>query len=344
VTLNESSTPAPDAVAPTAGRGRRSTGGAASRAIHRFGLVFALLGVVAVFSILRPSEYFSVQNFQTMLSTQSVLLILALALLPALASSEYDLSVGSVLGFSLVLVGYLNIVQHWSIGPTIAVTLAAGLLVGAVNALFVVIVGVDSIVVTLGTGSLMAGLALAINSLPISGVSESLVSASRRQLFGVQLVFFYGLALTIVLWYVFSFTPLGRYLYFVGANRSVSRLTGIPVSLIRVSALMAAALIASIGGVLQAGLLGGADPTVGPTLLLPAFASAFLGATAITPGRFNPWGTFVAVYFLVAGITGLQLLGYSGWVEQVFYGASLVLAVALSRLGGLRSQRMSGPS
>jgi ribose transport system permease protein len=328
----------------TASRGRGSRGEAVSRAIHRFGLVFALLGLVAVFSILRPTEYFSTQNFQTMLSIQSVLLILALSLLPALASSEYDLSVGSVLGFSLVLVGYLNIVQHWSIVPTIAVTLGVGLLVGALNAFFVVIVGIDSIVVTLGTGSLMAGLALAINSLPISGVSEGLVTASRKEFVGVQLVFFYGLLLTSLLWYLFAFTPLGRYLYFVGANRSVSRLTGIPVSLIRVSALMAASFMASIGGILQAGLLGGADPTVGPTLLLPAFASAFLGATAITPGRFNPWGTFVAVYFLAAGITGLQLLGYSGWVEQVFYGASLVLAVTLSRLGGLRSQRMSSPT
>lgn len=329
---------------PVSARSRQHPTVFLSKVIHRFGLVVALFGLVAVFSVLRPTEYFTMQNFQTMLSTQSVLLILALALLPALASGEYDLSVGSVLGFALVLVGYLNIVHHWPILLTIAVTLAVGLLVGAVNAFFIVIVGIDSIVVTLGTGSLMAGLALAINSLPISGVSDSLVTASRQQVFGLQLVFFYGLSLTILIWYIFSFTPLGRYLYFVGANRNVARLTGLRVSLIRVTALMTASLIASLGGVLQAGLLGGSDPTVGPTLLLPAFASAFLGATAITPGRFNPWGTFVAVYFLAAGITGLQLLGYSGWVEQVFYGASLVLAVALSRLAGMRRERVVSTS
>ena len=64
----------------------------------------------------------------------------------------------------------------------------------------------------------------------------------------------------------------------------------------------------------------------------PAFSAAFLGSTTIEPGRFNAWGTFVAVYFLVTGITGLQLLGLSGWIESVFYGASLVLAVALARV------------
>jgi ribose transport system permease protein len=75
---------------------------------------------------------------------------------------------------------------------------------------------------------------------------------------------------------------------------------------------------------------------IGPTLLLPAFASAFLGMTVITPGRFNPWGAFIAVYFLLTGITGLELLGLTGWVEQVFYGASLVIAVLFSRVVGAR--------
>jgi ribose transport system permease protein len=62
----------------------------------------------------------------------------------------------------------------------------------------------------------------------------------------------------------------------------------------------------------------------------------FLGSTAFTPGRFNVPGTFVAVYFLVFGISGLEIAGISGWVSQAFYGASLIVAVVLSRLGGLR--------
>jgi ribose transport system permease protein len=72
--------------------------------------------------------------------------------------------------------------------------------------------------------------------------------------------------------------------------------------------------------------------------MLPAFAAAFLGATAISPGRFNPWGTFIAVYFLASGIVGLQLIGLSGWIEQVFYGAALILAVAASRLASRRDR------
>jgi ribose transport system permease protein len=104
---------------------------------------------------------------------------------------------------------------------------------------------------------------------------------------------------------------------------------------LRVVALAASGLVAAGAGVLYAGSTGGADPSSGATFLLPAFAAAFLGATGIVPGRFNPWGSFVAVYFLWTGITGLQLHGARSFVQQLFYGGALVVALVLARaLGG----------
>jgi ribose transport system permease protein len=306
--------------------------------VPKVGLIGVWLIVVVVFSLLRPDTFFTTQNLQTTLSTQAVPLIIALALIPALAAGEYDLSVGGTMGLSLVLVGFLNVQHGWPIGTTILVAIAAGVLVGLINAFFIVAIGIESLIVTLGMGTLLAGAALGIASLPVSGVSESLVNVSRSDLFGVQLVFYYGLALVIALWYLLSHTPLGRYLYFVGEGRNVARLSGIRVDAIRTGALVAGGAISACAGVLQAGLIGGADPTIGPTLMLPAFAAAFLGATAISPGRFNPWGTFIAVYFLASGIVGLQLIGLSGWIEQVFYGAALILAVAASRLASRRDR------
>jgi ribose transport system permease protein len=304
----------------------------------RLGLIGVWIVVIVVFALLRPDTFFTSQNLQTTLSTQAVPLMVALALIPALAAGEYDLSVGGVMGLSLVLVGFLNVEQGWPIGTAVLVAMAAGVAVGAINAFFIVAIGIESLVVTLGMGTLLAGAALGIQSLPVSGVSESLVEVSRTNLFGVQLVFYYGLALVLMLWYVLSHTPLGRYLYFVGEGRTVARLSGIRVDAIRAGSLVAGSTISAAAGVFQAGLIGGADPTIGPTLLLPAFAAAFLGATAIVPGRFNPWGTFIAVYFLATGIVGLQLIGLSGWIEQVFYGAALVLAVAASRLASKRDR------
>ncbi len=116
----------------------------------------------------------------------------------------------------------------------------------------------------------------------------------------------------------------------------MARLSGVAVERMRLGAFVASAALAAGAGVLYAGTTGGADPSSGASYLLPAFAAAFLGATAIVPGRFNPWGSFVAVYFLVTGITGLQLRGAGSFVQQLFYGGALVLALALARLFGER--------
>ena len=94
-----------------------------------------------------------------------------------------------------------------------------------------------------------------------------------------------------------------------------------------------------VSDVVTAAGLGGFNATSAREYFLPAFASVFLGTVAVVPGRFNPLGMFIAVYFLITGIFGLQLLGYQGWVTDVFYGGVLVAAVAASayvrrRLGG----------
>jgi ribose transport system permease protein len=185
-------------------------------------------------------------------------------------------------------------------------------------------------------GTLLIGAALGINSLSTGGISPILVNAAHTNLLGLPLAFFYGLVVTALLWYVFSFTPLGRYLYFVGAGRNVARLSGIPVDAVRAGSFMAGSFLSALAGVLLAGWISASDPNVGPGYLLPAFAAAFLGSSVLEPGRFNPWGTFIAVYFLVTGVVGLELLGLAGWIEQVFYGASLILAVAISRFATRR--------
>jgi ribose transport system permease protein len=95
-----------------------------------------------------------------------------------------------------------------------------------------------------------------------------------------------------------------------------------------------AAVISALAGLALAGYTGASDPTTANSYLLPVFAAVFLGQTTIEPGRFNPVGTVVSVYFLSTGVTGLQLMGLGNWVGQVFYGLALIAAVAVTRLSG----------
>lgn len=302
--------------------------------LRRYGVIFVWILVLVFFSVLRPATFASASNFATLFSSQAPLGILSLALLIPLVAGDYDLSVASVLTFSGILVAVLNAQHGWPIWLAIAVSVLCGAAFGAINGLICVGVGIDPFIVTLGTGTFINGLTLWISkSTPISGVSSSLVNwIVVKRLAGISYEFFYLIIVAAVLWYLFGYTPLGRRILIVGKGREVARLSGIKVKKIRLVSFIAAGAISALAGIVYVGTSGSADPTAGTTLLLPAFAAVFLGSTTLAPGRFNPWGTLVAVYFLTTGIEGLSLLGVSTFVQQLFYGGALVIAVILSRI------------
>jgi ribose transport system permease protein len=145
--------------------------------------------------------------------------------------------------------------------------------------------------------------------------------------------------LAIVFAYVMYLTPFGRNVAFVGANRDVARLAGINVNRIRAASYVVDSVIAGFAGVILVASAGGFDPTASSTYLLPALAAVFLGTAMVIPGQFNPIGTLLGIYFLETGVLGLQLLGYSGWVQDAFYGAGLVIAVTLATVARERIKR-----
>lgn len=310
-------------------------------AAERYALL-AVWGVTCViFGILRPDTFLTTSNFTTIFGSQAILVVLTLALLVPLTAGDYDLSVAATMGLSSMTLAILNVNHGWSIWLAVLAALVVGLVVGLINGALVVLLEIDSLIATLGTSTFIAGVILWIsNSQTISGISDSLINiVVVDQWLGIPLEFYYGIALGIVMLYVFEFTPVGRRLLFVGRGRGVARLSGIRVPRLRWGAFAVSGVISAFAGVLYAGTLGSADPTSSLSFLLPAFAAAFLGATTIVPGRFNPIGSIAAVYFLVTGITGLQLLGVQTFVQQLFYGTALILAVALSQFARRRDAR-----
>ena len=314
-----------------------------SKIVERYALLAAWGVTCVIFGILRPDTFLTTSNFTTIFGSQAILVVLTLALLVPLTAGDYDLSVAATMGLSSMTLAILNVNHGWSIWASILAALAVGLVVGLINGALVVLLDIDSLIATLGTSTFIAGVILWIsNSQTISGISDTLINAVVVDRFlGIPLEFYYGIALGLVMLYVFEFMPVGRRLLFVGRGRNVARLSGIGVSRLRWGAMAVSGLISAFAGVLYAGTLGSADPTSSLSFLLPAFAAAFLGATTILPGRFNPIGSIAAVYFLVTGITGLQLLGVQTFVQQLFYGGALVLAVALSQFARRRDAHAS---
>jgi ribose transport system permease protein len=141
----------------------------------------------------------------------------------------------------------------------------------------------------------------------------------------------------VVVSYFLEFTPAGRLVYATGGNIEAARLAGVRTSLVIVTCLVVNGVVASFCGVLVSSRLSTGDPTIGPSYLLPAIAAAFLGSTQFRGGRYNVWGTVVAVYVLATGVKGLQLAGAPVWTPDMFNGVALLVAVA-----GAKYQRSPG--
>jgi ribose transport system permease protein len=321
----------PDRAASASARTRRVQ---VMRRVEASVLPAGLVLVYLAFALAEPATYPTVSNLATMLASQAVLVLVTLGLLLPLTAGDYDLSVGAMVGLSAMIIAVLNVQHGWPVGWALLAALAAGLCLGAINSFFTIVVGIESLIVTLGSGTLIQGLTLWISgSNTVSGVSQDLVNPTIVYRFlRVPLEFYFALVVAIIMWYVFEYTPLGRRLLITGRGPVVARLTGIRVNRIRAGSFLLSGLISALAGVLYAGTSGAAAPTGGSEFLLPAFAAAFLGATTIYPGRFNPIGSLIAVYFLVFGVTGLEFIGAPDYVQDLFYGAALIAAVAFSQI------------
>jgi ribose transport system permease protein len=310
----------------------QSRQGTARSALYRYAVVFTLVLFIVGFSLLLPRTFFTLGNFRTIVSSQAVLMILSLGLTLPLTTGEFDLSIGPMLGCAAVLTAFFAGQSHLPLAAVVIATVLVGVLAGLLNALFVVRIGVNAFIATLGVATMITGLTLAVSDGQIlNTVPQPLVDFVQHQFFGLAVPVYVAFALAIALWRLYEHTPLGRHLFFVGEGREAARLVGLKVDRLRAGAFVASGAISAIAGVFTAGQLGAADPSVGPNFLLPAYAAAFLGATTIKPGRFNAWGTVVALYLLVTGVTGLELLGTSSWVQEMFNGAALLIAVTFAR-------------
>lgn len=315
-----------------------SASGSPSHGAGWFASRFAVIGVwialAVLFAALRPDTFLTSGSFKVIFGSQNqaALVFLTAALLCTIVVGEFvDMSVASNFGLSAIMLTVLNVNHGWSVGAAVLASLVLSTLVGAVNGWLVVKVGVNTIVVTLGMGTFLLGIALWVSDLmPVSGLPSGFKDIALQPVLGLPVSFFYGLALMLGFAYVLHFTPLGRNMRFVGESREVSRLAGVRVTRVRMGAFTIAGLIAGLGGALSAAATGGFDPNVSQSYLLPIFAATFLGTAILQPGRFNPIGTLIAVYFLATGVLGLQLLGATSWVTSVFYGGVLVVAVTIS--------------
>lgn len=325
---------------PGAPKRRRGTGSLIGRLVHasrieKIGAVYVLAAIVILFSVWKPALFPTGATVKSILNQNSIAALAALALVVPLATGVFDLSIGYVMALASVLLASMIVEQHLSVPLAVVIALAVSLGVGLMNAFIVVIVGIDSFIATLGTGSLLAAFSLLISkdeTVTSAAMNTQLGKIATTELIGLQIPVFVAIAVALVLWFLLERTVTGRRLYATGFNEEAARLAGVRTRRLRFAGLITSSFVAGLAGLLLTAQIGAGDPEIGPAYLLDAFAAAFLGATQIRNGRFNSFGTIIAVLVLGTGTAGLTIVGAESWALSMYTGVVLLIALALTKL------------
>ena len=305
---------------------------AAVLSFRNIGAVYVWVAIALIFAVWAPSTFPTWTTVQQILNENAATGLMALSVVIPLCTRTFDLSVGFIASLTAVTASYL-VTHGVPVAVAVLAALGAALVVGLVNAGVVVVMGVDSFIATLATGSLIQAFItmmtsdIAITSGQLAGPFSKIGQASVGH---VTLPVFYTLAVAVLIWFVLQHTATGRRLYATGFNPESARLAGVRTARLRFISLIVSALLAGAAGVVIASTVGSGDPQAGVPYLLSAYAAAFLGSSQLRPGRFNAWGTLIAVLLLGTGVVGLGLVSAPQWAPAMFTGVVLIAALGIT--------------
>lgn len=302
------------------------------RLLPVFGLPILTLLLIALFSIVLPDTFPTMLNLRSIIGDKAIIAILALAAMIPMSTGRIDLTVGYGIVLWHILAISLQTLYGLDWMTAVVIVLLLGALLGLLNGLLVEIAQIDSFIATLGTGTVLYAVAMwhtqgrqVIGTLP-----DAFTGLFTSHLLGMPVVAVYVLVISLVLWLAADFLPVGRYLYAIGANSRAATLNGISTRRYVIGAFVASGVLTAFAGVILAAKLRIGQASVGLDFLLPALVGAFLGSTTIKPGRVNVWGTVIGVVILAVGISGIQQLGGEFYVEPLFNGMTLLVAIGIA--------------
>ncbi len=294
---------------------------------------FALLWLV--FIVLAPRTFLNAPIYQSFAQTTPYFAIVAMPLTMVIVAGDIDLSFGSIM--ALGMVGFVAAWQTTgSVELGVVSALGAGALAGLFNGLVVTVIGIPSLVVTIGTQFLFQGLALVL----VNGKSYALVDTMQApsynllvgKLFGIPMEFPWLVLVTFAAWVLLNRHRLGQNAYVVGDNGQAAALMGIPIRRTRILLFVLTGVAAAFSGLLNSLQIVNFYPTLGSGYLLPTLAAVFVGGTSVFGGRGSIWGTFVGA-FMIGGIqAGIVAVGLTDYSTQLIYGGVILVSVSIHAL------------
>ena len=300
--------------------------------VAKYGTLIGMLIMLVAFSLSKPNVFPSTTNLTNILNQSALTAIIAGGLTLALIVGEMDLSIGFNASMAGVLVTGLIVEQNFPVWLAISSVILIGAFVGFINSIIVTKLKVNSVIATLGTGSIVQGITFAYSQgVPIaSGVPAAFKNISLGRTFSIPNNILIMLGVLFILWILVNRTEWGQQLQATGGNIEAAKLSGIRVDNVKSMAFMITGAAAALTGILLASLIGSGTARAADGYLMASFAAVFLGSATLKDGEFHILGTLIGVLIIQIGFNGMAIFGVPVFYQDIFRGAILILAVGLS--------------
>jgi len=337
--------PVPDAT-PAPAPGKQQPSATARRPSELFatwrseiGVGTALIILIVALSFL-ARNFFTVNNFASLLTQTSVAAIVAVAMTMVIIAGEIDLSVGSTVGLSGVLFAWLVVRYGMPMSAAFAIVLVMAAAIGLFTGALRVFWAIPSFITTIGLLSVLRGTAFLISEgVSIGPLPKQIETLWYGEVLGIPLPIVLAAIAAIVGWIVLSHTRFGRYLYAIGGSAETAARYGIPVWRLRIAVFVIVQVLAAIGGLMLVARLNSGTATIGELFELDVIAAVIVGGTSLAGGTGRVVGTLIGVLFVAVLRNGMVLMGVDPVVFMIAQGMVIILAVwwsMLRRRGGAR--------
>jgi simple sugar transport system permease protein len=308
----------------------------------QIGITIAFLLLWVIFILLAPQTFTSDLIYKSFAQTVPYFAITAMALTMVIVAGDIDLSFPSIMALGMV-----GFVWTWDATANVALSALAALGVGAgaglFNGLVVTMIGLPSLVVTIGTQFLFRGLTLVL----VGGKSFALAATrgdpTREVLvgrpMGIPMEFWWLLGIAIVSWVLLNRHRLGQNTYIIGDNAQTARLMGIPIRRTRVILFVLTGLAAALAGMMQSLQVVNFYPNMGDAALLSTLAAVFVGGTSVFGGRGSIYGSFIGAFMIGAIPAGIVAVGLTDFWTSFIFGGIILVSVAIHAVLQRRFQR-----
>ena len=306
--------------------------------INKHSAFFTLLIIFLLSSIIFP-KFLTTLNLNAILKQYSIIGFLALGQLLIILTGGIDLSQGSMIAFTSIVLAIL--LQNFALPFAIIIAILATLALGFVNGILVSCTKIPPFIVTLGMLGIARGLALLIsNEKPISIKSDPLILFGKELFFGIPIIFLVWILFCIILGFVINRRRIGRYIYATGGNEESARLHGINITKVKLIVYSLGSVLTAFGGIVWAARLRSGSPLGGFNYELESIAAVLVGGGSLFGGVGSVTGTMSGVLIFGVINSSLNMAGISPYWQGTLKGIIILIAVAISQLR-LRNRRIS---